>query len=50
MSNQNETIYENTPENAKKIGWIGLEEYWTGNPDAKFVTHNHVTGTFKFHN
>ncbi|QIG70716.1 hypothetical protein EVB91_165 [Rhizobium phage RHph_I1_18] len=41
--------YENTPENAKSVGWNNLPEYCIGDPKAKYVTHDTRRGIFIFH-
>lgn len=42
--------YENTSINAIEVGWAIIPEYCFGDPNAKFVTHNHTSGKFYFHN
>jgi hypothetical protein len=44
------TLYKNTFENAKRIGWIGMEEYWVGDPNSDFVIHDTQRGLFYFVN
>jgi hypothetical protein len=42
--------YENTAENAERIGWRLVPNKCSGDPTAKYVIHNTVLGTFKFTN
>ena len=42
------TTYDNTPENAKKIGWDKLPEYCDGDLTAPKVTHDTERGIFFF--
>ena len=44
------SFYENTPENAKRIGWASVPEYWVGNPNAPYVKHDDKAGKFIFTN
>ena len=42
--------YNNTPSNAKSVGWNDLPEYCRGDvANASKVTHDHVKGLFIFH-
>ena len=41
--------YDNTQENAEKIGWLTVPEYCFGDQTASKVTHNHDRGSFYFH-
>lgn len=41
--------YHNTSQNAIEVGWCHVPEYCVGDPNAQFVTHNHDTGHFYFH-
>lgn len=41
--------YENTKENAKRIGWERLPEYCEGKCSARYVTHDTERGMFIFH-
>lgn len=41
--------YDNTPENARRIGWGLLPEYCEGDQNAPFVTHNTDRGVWIFH-
>lgn len=43
------TTYQNTPENAKSVGWDRLPEYCCGESDSKFITHDTIAGLFFFH-
>jgi hypothetical protein len=43
-------VYENTPAEAERIGWLRLPEHCRGDPGYKYVTHNHREGTFTYHN
>ncbi len=42
------TVYTNTPENAKNVGWDRLPEYCVGDRSAPFVIHDEVKGIFTF--
>jgi len=42
------TLYPNTIENAKKVGYEKLSEHWVGDENASHVIHDTVTGTFTF--
>lgn len=42
------THYQNTPEEARRIGWDRLPEHCFGDPLAPYVRHDHVRGTFHF--
>jgi len=48
--NPNLQQYDNTSENAVKVGWNLFPEYCIGYEKAKFVTHDSRRGIFKFHN
>jgi len=41
--------YDNTPENARSIGWESLPGYCYGDPSKPKVTHDHDRGIFIFH-
>lgn len=42
------TRYENTPENARTVGWIHMPEYCRGDKNLPFVWHDEVRGLFFF--
>jgi len=46
----NITVYENTADNAHRVGWHYMPEYCFGRPTAKFVSHDHRLGTFTYVN
>ena len=39
------TTYENTTENAAKVGWDRLPEYCEGDTAARYVTHDKKNNT-----
>jgi len=41
--------YENTKENALRVGWVLTPEYCLGDQMAPRVTHDHIRGLFIFH-
>lgn len=50
MVEENMATYENTPENAKKVGWDKVPEHVKGDKNSKYVLHNHLKGTFHYTN
>ena len=42
------SIYSNTPEHARSVGWDRVPEYCEGNPSAAYVLHDYRRGVFVF--
>lgn len=46
------TIYDNTLENAERIGWLdpAVSDYVIGDPKARYMSHDSEAGTFTYTN
>ena len=48
MSTASLALYENTPANERRVGWLRHTEYCFGDLNLPYVLHDHFSGTFHF--